>query len=73
MQIEELRRGKPTEVNGDGGIQTSCYKTETSLERVLREWLAVEQEISAGLTEQVDQLKRTMENTEREFKEFKKQ
>ena len=46
------------------GIRTSCSR--------LWEWLAAQQESSAGLAEQVDQLKRKAENTDREFEEFKK-
>ena len=38
----------------------------------LREWLAAQQESSAVLAEQVDQLKRKAENTNREFEKFKK-
>jgi len=47
------------------GISTSCSR--------LREWLAAQQESLASLTEQVDQLKRKAENTDREFEKFKKQ
>ena len=38
---------------------------------MLREQLVVEQESSASLIEQVDELKRKIEKTEREFEEFK--
>jgi hypothetical protein len=47
------------------GIKTSCSR--------LSERLAAQQESSAILAEQVDQLKRKAENTDREFKKFKKQ
>ena len=47
------------------GIRTSCSR--------LQEWLAAQLENSAGLIEQVDQLKRKAKNTDREFEEFKKQ
>ena len=39
------------------GIQTSSTRTETSTERMLREQLAAEQESSAALVDQVDELK----------------
>ena len=48
----------------NAGIRTSCSR--------LWERLAAHQESSAVLTEQVDQLKRKAENTDREFEEFKK-
>ena len=47
------------------GIRTSCSR--------LWEWLAAHHESSTILTEQVDQLKRKAENTDREFEKFKKQ
>ena len=49
----------------NAGIRTSCSR--------LQEWLAAHQESSAVLAEQVDQLKRKAENTDREFEKFKKQ
>jgi len=49
----------------NAGIRTSCSR--------LRERLAAQQESSAVLTKQVDQLKRKAKNTDREFEEFKKQ
>ena len=49
----------------NAGIRTSFSR--------LWEWLAAHQESSAVLAEQVDQLKRKAENTDREFDEFKKQ
>jgi len=49
----------------NAGIRISCSR--------LWEWLAAHQESLAILTEQVDQLKRKAENTDREFEEFKKQ
>ena len=47
------------------GIRTSFSR--------LREWLAAHQESSVVLAEQVDQLKRKAENTDREFEKYKKQ
>ena len=47
------------------GIRTSCFR--------LQERLAAHQESLAVLTEQVGQLKRKAENTDREFEKFKKQ
>ena len=38
---------------------------------MLREQLVAEQESSANLIEQVDEMKRKTEKTEREFEEFK--
>ena len=38
---------------------------------MLQEQLVAEQESSANLVEQVDELKRKIEKTEREFEEFK--
>lgn len=55
------------------GIPTSSTKTETSTEKALREQLAAEQDSSAALHQQVDELKKKTEKTEREFEEFKKQ
>ena len=49
----------------NAGIWTSCSR--------LREQLAAHQESSAILVEQVDQLKRKVEKTDRKFDEFKKQ
>jgi molecular chaperone DnaK (HSP70) len=49
----------------NAGIRTSCSR--------LQEWLAAHQESSAILAEQVDQLKRKVENADREFEEFMKQ
>ena len=49
----------------NAGIRTSCSR--------LWERLAAHQESSAVLAGQVDQLKRKVENTDREFDEFKKQ
>ena len=40
---------------------------------MLREQLATKQESSAALVDQVDELKRKTEKTEREFEEYKKQ
>ena len=48
----------------NAGIRISCPR--------LRERLAAHQESLAVLAEQVDQLKRKAENTNREFEEFKK-
>ena len=56
----------------NAGIQTSSTRTETSAERILWEQLAVEQESSATLVDQVDELKRKTEKTERELDEYKK-
>ena len=49
----------------NAGIRISCSR--------LWEWLAAHQESLAILTEQVDQLKRKAENTNRKFEKFKKQ
>jgi phage shock protein A len=49
----------------NAGIRTSCSR--------LQERLSAQQESSVGLAEQVDQMKRKVENTKREFEEFKKQ
>jgi uncharacterized protein YlxW (UPF0749 family) len=51
------------------GIQTSSTRTETSAEKMLREQLAPEQESSAALVNQVDELKRKIEKMERELEE----
>ena len=51
------------------GIQTSSTRIETSAERMLREQLVAEQESSATLVDQVDELKRKTEKTERELEE----
>ena len=42
----------------NAGIQTSSTRTKTSAERMLREQLATEQESSAAIIDQVDELKR---------------
>ena len=55
----------------NAGILTSSARIETSAERVLWEQLIAEQESSTNLIEQVDELKRKTEKTEREFEEFK--
>ena len=55
----------------NAGIPTSSARTETSAERMLREQLVAKQESIANLVEQVDELKRMIEKTEREFEEFK--
>jgi hypothetical protein len=52
------------------GILTSSARTETLAERMLQKQLIAEQESSANLVEQVDELKRKTKKTEREF-EFK--
>ena len=54
------------------GIQTSFTRTETSVETMLREQLAAEQESSAVLIDQVDELKRKTDKTKRELEEYKK-
>jgi hypothetical protein len=53
----------------NAGIQTSSTRTETSAEKMLREQLAHEQESSAALVDQVDELKRKIEKMERELEE----
>jgi hypothetical protein len=53
------------------GIPTSFTRIETSAKRTLREQFIAEQESSANLIEQVDELKRKKEKTERGFEEFK--
>jgi uncharacterized protein YlxW (UPF0749 family) len=55
------------------GILTSSTKVETSAEITLRDQLASEQESSTALVELVDELKRKIEMSKREFGEFKKQ
>ena len=52
-------------------IPTCFTKIETSAEIMLREQLVAEQERSANLVEQVEELKRKAEKTKREFEEFK--
>jgi predicted nucleic acid-binding Zn-ribbon protein len=54
------------------GILTSSTKVETSAEITLRDQLASEQESSTALVELVDELKRKIEMSKREFEEFKK-
>ena len=56
----------------NAGIPTSSTRTETLAERMLQEQLVVKQESSANLVEQVDELKRKTEKTERELEEYKK-
>ena len=56
----------------NASIQTSSTKIETSVERILQEQLAAEQESSAALINQVDELKRKTEKTKRELEEYKK-
>jgi hypothetical protein len=53
------------------GIPISFARTETSAERTFWEQFVAEQESSANLVEQLDELKRKKEKTERRFKEFK--
>ena len=53
----------------NAGIQTSSTRTETLAERMLREQLAAEQESSAALVDQVDELKRKTEKTKRDLEE----
>ena len=66
-----------SQVNGNtlflknAGILTSSARIETSTERMLQEQPVAEQESFANLVEQVDELKRKTEKTEREFEEFK--
>ena len=55
----------------NASILTSFARTETSAERMLWEQLVTEQESSANLVEQVDELKKKTKKTEREFEEFK--
>ena len=50
-------------------LKNACIRTSCSR---LQEQLAAKQESSAILAEQEDQLKRKVENTNREFEEFKK-
>ena len=45
----------------NAGIPSSSARTETSAERMLQEQLVAEQESSANLIEQVDELKRKTE------------
>jgi hypothetical protein len=66
----------PSEASGNSlfwknvGVWTS---STTSAKRMLREQLVADQESFAALAEQVDELKRKTEKTEREFEEFKRQ
>ena len=55
----------------NAGIPISSARTETSVERMLREQLIAEQKSSANLIEQMDELKKKIKKTEREFEEFK--
>jgi bacterioferritin (cytochrome b1) len=55
----------------NAGILTSSARIETSVKRMLWEQLATEQETSANLVDQVDELKRKTKKTKREFEEFK--
>ena len=59
-----LSQAKCNTFSLNAGIRTSYSR--------LWEWLAAHQESSAVLAKQVDQLKRKVENTNREFKKFKK-
>jgi hypothetical protein len=54
------------------GILRSSTRAETSVEMTLQEQLAGEQESTTALVELVDELERKTEESEREFKEFKK-
>ena len=54
------------------GILRSFTRAETSMKMTLLEQLAGEQESTSKLVELVDELKREIENSEREFEEFKK-
>ena len=56
----------------NAGIQTSSTRIETSAKRMLWEQLAIKQESSAALVNQVDELQRKTEKTERELEEYKK-
>jgi hypothetical protein len=75
-----LSQGKvPSQSSGNthflknASIPTSSTRTEISEERMLWEQFIAEQESSAALVEQVNELKRMTEKTEREFEKFKKQ
>jgi hypothetical protein len=57
----------------NASISTSSTRIEISEERMLWEQFIAEQESSAALVEQVNELKRMTKKTEREFEEFKKQ
>ena len=57
----------------NAGIYTSSTRAETLVERTLWEQHAAEQESSATLVDQVDELKSKTEKTEREFEQYKKQ
>ena len=56
----------------NASIQTNSTRTETSMERMLWEQLAAEQESFSALIDQVDELKRKTEKTEKELEEYKK-
>jgi hypothetical protein len=62
--------GKPFLKNA--GILRSSTRAETLAEMILREQLTGEQESTTALVELVDELERKTEESEREFKEFKK-
>jgi hypothetical protein len=56
----------------NAGIKTSSTTTKTLAERMLQEQLAAKQESFAVLVDQVDELKRKTEKTERELEKYKK-
>ena len=56
----------------NAGILRSSTRVETSVEMILQEQLAGEQESTTALAALVDELKRKTEKSEREFEEFKK-
>ena len=56
----------------NAGILRSSTRAETSVEMTFQEQLVGEQESTAALVELVDELKRKIEDSKREFEEFKK-
>jgi len=56
----------------NAGILRSSTRAETSVEMTLWGQLASEQESATALVELADELKRKIEESEREFEEFKK-
>ena len=56
----------------NAGIPTSSTRIKTSMERMFWEQLGAKQESFAAFIDQVDELKRKTEKTERELEEYKK-
>jgi hypothetical protein len=78
--VSKVSQGKvPSQSSGNthflknADITISSTRTEISEERTLWEQFIAQQESSAALVEQVNELKRMTEKTKREFEEFTKQ